>query len=502
MWARPARALPIVLLPVLLVASCTAAPAMHAGRAAKAIRASARSAHVPESSRPGSATWRLRSAGPADAVQGYADKTDVAAGESFRLFVSTTAHGFRAVAYRMGWYQGKGGREVWRSPYVPGIRQAAPTVDRPLNTVSARWRPSLTVTARGWPEGSYLIKLSADNGHDRYVPITVRSTDIRGKIVLMNAVTTWQAYNLWGGYNLYQGRRGFSDRSRVVSFDRPYERNGADKFLTYERPVIELAERLGLPLAYVTNIDLATDPTLLDGARALVTLGHDEYWSTSMRAAATRARDAGTNIAFLGANAINRHIRLESSRLGPDRLVVCYKSAAEDPVFTTNQSETTQDWRLPPDPRPESVLTGAQYDCFPAKADYVVADPRSWLFAGTGARAGTRLRDLVGVESDRLDRATPFPRPIEVLADSPLLCGRRRTRSNSTYYTVPSGAGVVNVGTMNWVPALGRAHRLDAATWRFAAQVTTTLLRVFARGPAGRTHPARDNLASAGTGVG
>ena len=61
---------------------------------------------------------------------------------------------------------------------------------------------------------------------------------------------------------------------------------------------------------------------------------------------------------------------------------------------------------------------------------------------------------------------------------------------------------MVNVGTMNWVPALGRAHRLDAATWRFTAQVTTTLLRVFARGPAGRTHPARDNLASAGAGVG
>ena len=41
----------------------------------------------------------------------------------------------------------------------------------------------------------------------------------------------------------------------------------------------------------------------------MITLGHDEYWSTAMRAAATAARDRGANLAFLGGNEVYRHIR-------------------------------------------------------------------------------------------------------------------------------------------------------------------------------------------------
>jgi hypothetical protein len=39
-----------------------------------------------------------------------------------------------------------------------------------------------------------------------------------------------------------------------------------------------------------------------------------------MRAALLRARATGTNIAFLGANAMYRHIRFAASRLGQDRI--------------------------------------------------------------------------------------------------------------------------------------------------------------------------------------
>jgi hypothetical protein len=484
-----------LLLVVALTASCSATrPSRDAARPAGGGAAKPqRPAPQQEADRLGTGRWRLRSPGPADAIEAFADRVSVTSGEPFRLFVSTTAPAFRAVAHRMGWYRGVGAREVWRSPDVPGMRQPAPVISRPLNTVTAPWRPSLTVHTGDWPEGDYLIKLTSSAGHDRYVPITVRSAGTRGRLVIMNAVTTWQAYNLWGGYDLYQGRHGFADRARTVSFDRPYEGNGGGKFLTYERPAVALAERLRLRPAYITNLDLATNPGLLTGARALVSLGHDEYWTASMRAAATRARDTGTNVAFLGANAVNRHIRLAPSRLGPNRMVICYKSADEDPIYSRDPAEATQDWRLPPDPRPESVLTGAAYDCFPAKTDYVVTRPRSWLFAGTGVRAGTRFAGLVGVESDRLGGGMPFPRPIEVLSDSPLVCGNRPTRANTTYYTVPSGAGVLNVGTMNWVPALGRAHRFSPQTWAFTERVTSTALRAFATGPAGHSHPARDN---------
>ena len=45
--------------------------------------------------------------------------------------------------------------------------------------------------------------------------------------------------------------------------------------------------------AYVTSMDIAADPRLLDGASALVSLGHDEYWTPQERANVTAARDTG-----------------------------------------------------------------------------------------------------------------------------------------------------------------------------------------------------------------
>jgi hypothetical protein len=65
------------------------------------------------------------------------------------------------------------------------------------------------------------------------------------------------------------------------------------------------------------------------------------------------------------------------------------------------------------------------------------------------------------------------------------------------YYSTPSGAGVLNVGTNMWVRALdGAAGGADAAsTEAIVSQVTTNLLDAFAAGPAGRAHPAVDNVA-------
>src|SRR5205085_6733764 len=100
-----------------------------------------------------------------------------------------------------------------------------------------------------------------------------------------------------------------------------------------------------------------------------------------MRTGAQRARDQGVNLAFLGANAIFRHIRFEGSDLGPDRRVIDYKSATEDPTADTN--EKTVDWRAPPLNHPENSLIGQQYECNPVSADMVVFDASSWLLNGT-----------------------------------------------------------------------------------------------------------------------
>jgi len=286
-----------------------------------------------------------------------------------------------------------------------------------------------------------------------------------------------------------------------VSLDRPYDHSGADMFLTYERNVVKLAEHLGLPLAYVTGMDIAADPHLLDGASALISPGHDEYWTPAERAHVTAARDAGVNLAFLGANAMFRRTRLAATSLGAGRLVICYKTSyLQDPMYGRDNALVTSDWRDPPDPDPESSLIGTIYEGYPAVAPYRVVSPDSWVFAGTGARAGTSFANLVGVEYDRVDPAYPLQRPIEVLSHSPLVCKGAASYGDSAYYTHAGGAGVFNAGTMRWVEAIygDSPHGISAAGSDFVRQVTTNVLRAFAGGPAAATHPARDNLDAIG----
>jgi hypothetical protein len=240
------------------------------------------------------------------------------------------------------------------------------------------------VPTDGWPDGSYLLRLDADSGAQRFVPLTVRSASTAGKVVIKNSVATWQAYNLWGGYDLYQGPAGpadYANRSLAVSLDRPFDREGAYLFLVYERKLIELAERLGLPLAYATSMDLAEQPRLLDGASAIISPGHDEYWSPPERAHVTAARDQGTNVAFLGANACFRRTRLADTKRDSSRLVICYKTSyLRDPQYGHDDAVVTSDWREPPHPDPESALTGTLYESNPTVADYVVTSPDAWVY--------------------------------------------------------------------------------------------------------------------------
>src|SRR6266571_3820126 len=431
---RRAAGAALVLAAALPAAGCTGGSGS-AGPGPVTSAPTAAAAHAPpfpvaENERPGTSAWRITDLGPADAIDGYAGQQSVLPGQSFRLYVSTTARSFRVDAFRFGWYSGRQARLVWTSAQVRGQRQTAVRIAPGTRMVTAPWRPSLTVSTAGWPPGSYLLRLDAAGGAERYVPITVRSASTAGAVVILNDNTTWQAYNAWGGYSLYQGPDGLpSGRGYAVSFDRPYDQDGAGRFLFFDQPAIALAERTGVPLAYETDVDLDQHP---------------------------------------------------------------------DPLAGHDNAQTTQQWRDSPDPRPESVITGVFYECNPVSAPWVVYDPSSWIFAGTGARKGERFDGMVGPEYDRLDPAVPFPRPLQVLAHSPLTCDGFSTFADSAYYTVASGAGVFASGTMRWVCAMrgpSCGHGLTRAAERFVDRATQNLLRAFAAGPAGRRYPARDNLA-------
>ncbi len=454
---------------------------------------------VIENERPGTSSWRIPPNAP-KGISGYASVASAEQGDTVTLYVDTKARTFYVESFRLGYYQGLGGRLVWTSPEVSGIDQPEPTITPDTHMVEAPWATSLSVTIDSdWVEGTYLLQLVSSRGGEAYVPLVVRDDSSTADLVILHEVATWQAYNRWGGASLYFGTDGtFDSRSRVVSFDRPYSGRGLAGLL-HELAFISLVEKDGLDVTYWTDIDLHQRPRMLTRHNALVALDHDEYWSTSMRRGAERARSQGVNLAFMGANAIYRHIRFEPSTLGPDRRIVSYKNALEDPYYGVDNSEVTVNWRQSPLNEPESALSGAQYGCNPVHADLVVSDPSSFVFAGTGLENGSVLPGAVDMEYDAVYPGAPTPHNVQILAHSPLRCGGVNRYADMTYYTAASDAGVFDVSSQGWYKLLACGAPVQASTCDpRAVLITQNVLEAFAEGPAGIAHPSISNVSDFG----
>ncbi|HEU5004411.1 MAG TPA: N,N-dimethylformamidase beta subunit family domain-containing protein [Actinomycetota bacterium] len=472
-----------------------------------------------ENQKLGTTDWRITNIAASAGIEGYASQVSAQKGDAVTLYVSTSAASFTVQAYRMGYYGGLGARLVWQSPPEKGSLQAAPTVQNGTKMVTAAWRASLTVHIdAAWTPGDYLLKLVGKGGQQRYVPLTVVDYASRAPLLVVNAVTTWEAYNNWGQYNLYNGPdQSFASRSRIVSFDRPYASagsasdaqdgsvgDGSGDFLGDEFPLVYFAESYGLNVTYFTDVDLDTHGAQLASRHAgIITLGHDEYWTAGMRSAVTGALAKGVNLAFLGANAMFRQIRLQAAPSGPaDREIVDYKVASEDPLNGKDDAHVTVNWRDPPVSQPESSVIGQLFECNPAtQAPGVVVDAGAWLFADTGLANGDALPNLIGPWYDRVNLAYPTPPNLEVLMHSPVTCpGVGASDSDMTYYAAPSGAGVLATGTTGWVCELTASCVQDPRTHPDPRilQATKNLLIAFGSGPAGEAYPSTSNLAALG----
>ena len=463
---------------------------------------------IAENAIAGTPGWWVTTKQSPRAIEGFASAVSAVPGDDVTLFVNTNSPQFHVEAYRMGYYQGIGARLIWRSDIVPGRVQPPPTFTGGINMVECHWQPSLSFNVGvTWPPGDYLLKLVGANGEQQFVPLCIRDDASTAAFVLQNSVTTWQAYNLWGGYSLYYGAlpgggQDFAQRSRVVSFDRPYQTkwaNGAADFIGNEFPLLYQAERLGLDITYWTDVDFHQAPARLLQHRALLSMGHDEYWSSPMHEGALFARDLGVNFAFLGANACYRQIRFEGSPVGPNRRQICYKSASEDPLFGINNALVTVNWPDDPVPRPESELIGAMYQSVGADADLVIGDASSWLWNGTGFTDGQSLPHAIQGEYDRYVPSYPGPTNLDILAHSPI--GRTGNWSDITWYTSAGAGGVFASGSASFVNKLSATSGFPANIVPAAIPgITEPLLRamenlfsVLGLGPAGSVQPSSGN---------
>jgi hypothetical protein len=462
-----------------------------------------------ENQKTGDGTWMSGPAAPAGTMEGYTSSTSVNIGETFSVFVSTVLPTYSAKVYRMGFYQGLGARLIETVIKLKGGVRTTPPPDK-YGTVDCAWPVSFRITTgQNYPPGQYLIRLEAASGEYSFVPFLVRDDSSTSTFVYMSSVTTWQAYNTWDGFSLYRGADqlgtgGFNNAVRAVrvSFNRPYDRNfanGAADFIGNEFPLLFLAEKLSLDLTYITDVDLHERGQLLMNHGALLSLGHDEYYSPAMRTAVTNAVDAGVNVAFFGANFCYRKIRFEPGVNGANRLMVNYRSTA-DPINAVNPSLTTVNWSQPPSNTPESTFTGSLYGGVNGTGSLVVEDASSWLWRDTGLADGRVLPGALGGEFNHYDPYSANPPNVQILGHSPVVDGT----SDVTYAAEPGRGGVFCSGTGQWIfhlsnsPLLGNRWLpgpLPGVT-RPLTIATENIFSLFAKGPAGTTVPSVANTST------
>lgn len=411
-----------------------------------------------ENAKTGTTNWEPSNQAQNREIEGYANKTSVAPGESISFYVNTASASYTIDIYRLGWYGGAGGR-LHKTVNRTGVKQTIPTPNATTGLVECRWKSPYTLSiptgTLAWTSGIYLAKLTTKEGKQSHIPFVVRDDNRFVPYLVQASVTTWQAYNNWGGKSLYEFNSTNNKRAYKVSFNRPYQSYGSGDLYNdwsgWELNTLRFLEREGYDVSYCTNIDNHANANLFARCRSFLSVGHDEYWSMSQRNNVEYERNQGHHLAFLGANAAYWQVRFEKGADGTaNRTMVCYKDPTLDPYYAkaSTRDLTTVKFREIESDRPEVELIGVQYFHYPVNADMILTNTNHWVFAGTGLSDGARLPGLVGYEADSVTDRSPIG--TVVLADSPVETGYSQGYSNMTIYQHPSGAWVFATGSMQW----------------------------------------------------
>jgi hypothetical protein len=378
-----------------------------------------------ENAHAGARNWD-RVVDSAGAAAGYASELSIVPGQRLQLHISTHER-YRIRVYRLGWYGGRGARLMACEPRCRGAardgrRFRRPPVEATSGRVVARWPVTDVIhTRRWWTSGEYLAEVILASGREiglrQPIPFVVRAARPQPRSILVQVpVDTWEAYNDWGGTSLYDFNSVAHHAAVRVSFDRPWDYYGDSNTmfpLSYEYPLLRFLERSGFPLDYVTDVDVDRDPGLLLAHRLSVVLGHDEYWSSGIRAAWDAAALAGRNLAFLGANIGYWQIRFADRH----RTIIEYRSRRADPDPIA--SRKTVPFRSLDPPKPECALEGVEFHggglYRPLRNSYTVAAATNPWLAAAGLRPGDVLRGAVKGEWDSVLPGCDTPAPTVLL---------------------------------------------------------------------------------------
>jgi hypothetical protein len=359
-------------------------------------------------------------------IEGYLSSASASCGDKLTL-TTVGSKKFTAAIYRMGYYNNSGARlvKLLKSP------------------------TQISIDAKT-PPGQYLIKLSNNLRAATFVPFTVYG-DAPSDATFVSSVLTWQSYNQWGGESLYKGADGARETAAtVVTLDRPYDGDGSGQFRYMEQPLLNLMEKVGLDINYVTDFEVHNNPAVFKSTKSIIVGGHSEYWTVAMRDSIDAAVAAGVNLVAFGGNTAYAITEINNREI---RGRTPYREVQ----------------------RPESLLLGSQYFALGIKKDLI--SNNLWPFVALGKDAV--IKDLYGYEADTA-MGTIGP-GVQVSARAAISPTEKGFVAMSTYYNAPSGASVLNMGTNAWVCAIKNrcpwGHTFDSLAQKQLTTVTTEVLK-------------------------
>jgi len=441
-----------------------------------------------ENAKEGSRDWQLtrvrldKTGGfRAPDIEGYCSKQSVKAGEELDIFVSTKAKRFTIGVFRTGYYGGRGARLMTVIGPLDGNVQPMPETGE-RNLRECRWTVSHTLTIPDdWLSGVYLGRLTTiPEGLDQdywesYVVFIVKD-DRAVDLLFQCSDNTWQAYNRWpDNYSLYTHPEGVQSSKADASFDRPYAKyaqiyenpqsQGSGEWLCFEFPMAYWLEKEGYDVSYSSNCDMHTPDRALN-AKALLSVGHDEYWDIRAYNSVVAVRDSGVNVLFFSGNSVCWVTPMRAGYAGRENRIL-FRGGPYGGKHRWAEEREANFGPYPERGPDEGYLMGSR-NVRPVNGggDWVCERPDHWIFEGTGMKKGERIPGLIGWEFHG-DPPKDVVGLEVVAAGTALNGGVNPAPWTATIYPGPKGNFVFNASTIFWSQALSSppGHMLPWSHW-------------------------------------
>ena len=407
-------------------------------------------------------------------ILGYPAQHSLLQGSSVQLHISSSSKTFNLTVNRVAAKL----EEVFRKESIPCAQHPIP--DR-ASSHGCNWPATYELQIpKDWKSGYYEATLTTNDGGKGTLFFVVRNAQ-PGKdtsILIQLAFNTYNAYTNWGGHSFYSYHDRDGLQGHRVSFNRPLR----SQFGKWELPFVAWAETNGYTLDYAVNNDLEFHPEILQHYDLVLSLGHDEYYSTPMRDNLEKFIADGGNVAFFSGNTCCWQIRNEEG----GRAQTCWKQWYNlDPHFrTTDHKLLSTLWGHHLLGRPENELTGVGFlfggyhkshgQFMDGTASFQVHRPDHWILKGTNLKKDDHFggKDtIVGYECDGCEMewkdGLPYPthrdgtpENFTILATSPA----KWHPGDSLWYdrfpkdrvgaavlgTYTNNGTVVTVGTTDW----------------------------------------------------